>query len=369
MTADPQALYMSLELANRKWDLAFTRGGTIRRRSVKAGDGEGTLLEVSRAKERLGLPADARVVSCYEAGRDGFWIHRFLVNHGIENLVVDAASIEVSRRKRRRKTDRLDAEKLVRLLLRHCGGEEKVWGVARVPSEAEEDERRLHRELDRLKKERTSHRNRIRSLLVLHGIREMPGRDYRRDLARFRTLEGQALPGALRGELERESERLEMLEEQICSVKAARRARLKEPETAGEQRAAKLIRLRGVGPESSWVLSHEFFGWRRFRNRREVGALSGLAGTPYNSGDSSRDQGISKAGNKRIRCTMIELSWLWLRFQPESALSKWFWKRFGHGSSRMRRIGIVAVARKLLIAFWKYLEWDEVPAGAVLASA
>ena len=162
---------------------------------------------------------------------------------------------------------------------------------------------------------------------------------------------------------------MRLVQEQIRGVEAARRVRLKDPETAGEKVAAKLVRFRGVGPVSSWVISHEFFGWRRFANRREVGALSGLTGTPYNSGQSVRDQGISKAGNKRIRYRMVELSWLWLRFQPESALSQWFWRRFGHGNSRARRRGIVALARKLLIAFWKYLEWGEVPAGAVLVGA
>ena len=161
MTTSPEALYMSLELGNKKWDLGFSRGGRVRKRTVKAGDRAGVLGEVARAKERLGLPADAPVKSCYEAGRDGFWIHRFLVGEGIENLVVDPASIEVTRRKRQRKTDRLDAEKLVRQLIRHWRDEEKVWGVVRVPSEAEEDARRLHREMERLKKERTSHKNRV----------------------------------------------------------------------------------------------------------------------------------------------------------------------------------------------------------------
>jgi transposase len=360
---------MSLELGNKKWDFGFSRGGKFRKRSVNAGDLAGTLREVALAKERLGLPADAPVKSCYEAGRDGFWIHRFLVREGIENLVVDPASIEVTRRKRRRKTDRLDAEKLVRQLIRHWRDEEKVWGVVRVPSEAEEDARRLHREMERLKKERTSHKNRVRSLLLLHGVRQMPGEDFRADLARMRTWEDRELPEALQEELVRECERLSTVQEQIRRVESARRLRLKKPETAGEKVAAKLVRFRGVGPVSSWVLSHEFFGWRRFANRREVGALSGLTGTPYNSGQSVRDQGISKAGNKRIRYRMVELSWLWLRFQPESALSQWFWKRFGHGNSRARRRGIVALARKLLISFWKYLEWGEVPAGAVLVGA
>ena len=365
-TLQTKSLYIAMELSNKKWKLAFSNGDKIREVNVPAGSQKGLREAICRAKERLGMEEDTKVLSCYEAGRDGFWIHRFLEKEGIENLVVDPASIEVNRRYRRVKTDRLDAEKLLRMLMRYWGGEKTIWRVARVPGEEEEDERRLHRELERLKKERTGHRNRIKSLLVLHGIKDKPRKDYKAYLEWVRTWDGKPLPEALRGELGRELERLGKLNEQIRFLEKMQEAHLKEPETESERKAQKLNRLKGVGPVSSWMLAKEFFGWRDFRNRREVGALAGLTGTPYDSGDGVRDQGISKAGNKRVRYSTIELAWGWLRFQPESELTKWFWKRFGHGNKRMRRIGIVALARKLLIALWKYVENDEIPEGAVL---
>lgn len=365
-TLRSKSLYMAMELGNKKWKLAFSNGEKIRKVTVEARDQQGLVKAVERAKEKLGLEPGAKVLSCYEAGRDGFWIDRFLEKNGIENLMVDAASIEVNRRRRRAKTDRLDAEKLVRQLMRYWAGEKTVWGVAHVPSEEEEDERRLHREIERLKNERKAHRNRIGSLLVLHGITGMPGKDYDAQLERMRTWDGKPLPDGLRGELKRECQRQEKVNEQIKCLEKWQQESLKNPETAAEHKARKLKSLKGVGPVGSWTLVMEFFGWRDFKNRREVGALAGLTGTPYDSGDDVHDQGISKAGNKRVRYLAIELAWSWLRFQPQSELSKWFWRRYGHGTKRMRRIGIVAVARKLLIAFWKYLETNELPEGAVL---
>lgn len=266
------------------------------------------------------------------------------------------------------KTDRLDAESLVRMLIRYEKGERTLWRVAKVPSEVEEDERRLHREIQRLKKERTSHCNRIRGLLVLHGVR-LGRRIVGIALERLRTWDGKELPAALREELLRECDRLSVLEKQIKELEKTQEQRVKIPQTASDHVAKTLHQLRGVGPVSSWILSKEFFGWRTFHNRREVGALAGLTGTPYSSGTSERDQGISKAGNVRVRWVMIELSWRWLQFQPGSALSKWFWGRFGHGNGRMRRIGIVALARKLLVALWKYLDHGEIPEGAALKAA
>jgi transposase len=357
---------MAMELSNKKWKLAFSEGGTIRKKTITARDQEALRQEVGKAKEKLSLPAGAKVRSCYEAGRDGFWIHRFLEKEGIENIVVDPGSIEAPKGRKRRKTDRLDAEQLLRRLVRYWNGEKMVWGVARVPTEAQEDERRLHRERDRLKSEKTAHRNRIRSLLLLEGIDEMPKKDYQAFLDRVRTWKGEPLPAELQAELRREYRRLEQVEEQFKEVEKLRDARLKNPVTVADKKAQKLERLMGVGKTSSWILGKEFFGWRDFRNRREVGQLAGLTGTPYCSGDMRHDQGISKAGNKRIRYVMIELAWGWLRFQPQSELSKWFMRRFGNGGSRMRRVGIVAMARKLLIALWKFVDRDEVPAGAVL---
>ena len=364
-----KTLYMAMELSASKWGLAFSNEEKVPQITVIAGDQAGLLGQIKRAKEKLGLPPEAPVVCCYEAGRDGFWIHRLLEREGVRNHVVDAASIEVNRRKRRVKTDRLDAESLVRMLIRYEKGERTLWRLAKVPSEAEEDERRLHREIQRLKKERTAHCNRIRGLLVLQGVRLVRRTIVGIPLEQLRTWDGKELPAALMEELVRERERLRVLEEQVRQLEKVQTERVKKPQTRSDHVAEKLSQLRGVGPVSSWILSKEFFGWRTFHNRREVGALAGLTGTPYSSGSSEHDQGISKAGNVRVRWVMIELSWRWLQFQPDSALSKWFWLRFGHGNGRMRRIGIVALARKLLVAFWKYLDHGEMPEGAVMKAA
>jgi transposase len=254
------------------------------------------------------------------------------------------------------------------MLIRYALHNEKtVWRVVRVPSQAEEDERRPQREYKRLKNESTAHRNRIRSLLVLHGRYNMKvgGLDY----SQMRDWQGQELPASVREELIREQARLAQLNEQLQALERQLKQELKDPKTAGEQKASKLARLKGIGVHGATLLSHELFGWRTFHNRREVGAIAGLTGTAYASGELNLEQGISKAGNKRVRCTMIEMAWMWTRYQPKSQLTQWFWQRFGWGGKRMRRIGIVALARKLLIALWRYVEFDEIPAGAVLSAA
>lgn len=357
------AVFMSLELSQRTWRLAFSNGTKIRHSQVPAGDFAGLQELSAHAKAKFGLAAETPVRSVYEAGRDGFWIHRRLAELGYENLVVDAASIEVDRRQRRAKTDRLDAGRLVQMLMRYHGGERKLWQVVRVPSVAEEDARRLHRELERLKKEQTGHRARLLSLLSLHAVaNKLVQKWLRRPVAEW---PGQSLPSAVAAELERERQRLQLVRTQILELEKQQEQLVAKPQTPAQQQAAKLARLRAIGVISAWLLAHEF-GWRQLRNRRQVGALAGLTGTPYDSGQSRHDQGISKAGNKRVRWLMVELSWAWLRLQPDSALTKWFWERFGHGSARQRRVGIVALARKLLVALWRYWEHDELPAGAVL---
>jgi transposase len=321
---------------------------------------------VTKAKERFHLPEDVRVVSCYEAGRDGFWLHRYLLSIGIENQVVDSSSIEVNRRGRRAKTDRIDGDKLLTMVMRDLGGERDVWSVVQVPSIEEEDARRLHRELERLKSERTGHRNRLQGLLVAQGMRLKPGRDFLERLEKVSLWDGGALPVELKGELVREYERLRLVEEQIHSSEQVQDERLEQAQTEAMRQVVQLMSLCGIGKTSAWVFVMEFFGWRRFRNRREVGALAGLTGTPYDSGDSQRDQGISKAGNRRIRTLSIEIAWSWLRYQPQSKLSLWFKERFAGGGKRMRRIGIVALARRRLIALWQYLEHGLLPPGAQL---
>lgn len=362
------SMMMAMELSNKKWKLAFSNGEKVRQVNVDWGAKKEFIRQVEMAKEKLGLSADVEVCSCYEAGRDGFWIDRFLRKHGIRNIVVDPASIEVSRRSRKAKTDRLDAEKLVVMLIRyHWHGEKKVWRVVRVPDVGAEDEMRLHRARARLLKERNAHINRIRSLLALHGIKVSCSL-HKSEASAFRDWEGKALPVELRKELEHELIRFRLVRAQLKELGDIQKMRMKKPETEADRKAAKLMRVKGVGPVSSWVIGKEFFGWRKFKNRREVGSLAGLTGTPYSSGDSNRELGISKAGNKRVRSVCVELAWGWLRFQPESELSKWYMERFGGGGKRMKRIGIVALARKLLVALWKYVERDELPAGAIVSA-
>jgi transposase len=354
-------LYMALELSDKKWKVALSTGGIkVRQYGVEGGNRGGLLAVIEKAKLRFGLSGAVKVVCCYEAGRDGFWVHRFLLEAGIENKVVDSSSIEVNRRQRRAKTDRLDAGKLLSMLVRHCTGEQDVWQVLRVPTRAEEDARRTHRELERLEQEHTAHTNRIGSLLALHGLRakNIGGRGWEERLAGY----CRQLGTHEAAELERESARLKLVKQQKREIQAAQGELLK---SARGLQILRLARLAGIGVKSAWTLFYEFF-WRRFNNRREVGSCAGLTGTPYQSGDSQREQGISKAGNKRVRWLMIELAWSWLRYQPQSELSVWYGRRFAHGGKRLRRIGIVALARRLLIAIWRYLEQGVIPAGARL---
>jgi transposase len=366
-TTPKNSLFMALELSNKNWKISLSNGEKLRNLSVPAGDLEGLRVRLQASKEKLGVSADCPVWSCYEAGRDGFWIHRALTNMGVKNVVVDPASIEVSRRRKHLKTDRLDAEKLVRMLMRYTlYGEKTVWRVVVIPTEEQEDARRLHREQERLKKERTGHLNRIRGLLMLHGVRL--GRVERMDVSVLRDWQGQPLGAALREELQREQARLVVVNEQIAAIEVEQTQRLRKPSTQADVVAVKLQKFKGIGPISAWVLSQEVFGWRHFENRRQVGSMAGLTGTAYASGDTTVEQGISKAGNRRVRSTMIELAWRWTWYQPQSELTIWYQQRFGSGGKRLRRIGIVALARKLLIALWKYLETGEVPVGARLGA-
>jgi transposase len=280
---------------------------------------------------------------------------------------VDSSSIEVNRRYRRAKTDRIDVTKLAGMLIRHVNGEQKLWSVLHIPTAAQEDNRRLNREADRLKKERTAHTNRIKSLLVLHGIRLRIGKGFEQALDRVVMYNGDKLAQRLKQEILREYQRYQLAQAQLKEI-TVEKAEVLEQDSPFAVKARALINLRSIGQVSSWDLTSEFFGWREFKNVKQVSAASGLAPTPYASGDLNREQGISKAGNPRVRKTMIELAWFWLRYQPQSQLSQWFFKRFGSGGARMRRIGIVALARKLLVALWKYLELGLVPEGAVLKS-
>jgi transposase len=359
-------LYLALELSWNSWKLAFTigPGQKARLRTIPARNTGVLLAEIAKAKARFGLPDDTPVASCYEAGRDGFWLHRFLAHQGIDNRVVDSASIEVNRRMRRAKSDALDATKLVEMLIRFHNGETKVWRVVRVPSVQDEDRRQRHRELIELKSQRTEHSNRIKGLLATFGLDALVDARLPERLERLRQWDGEPLPPKVTQRILREFARWQQVDAQVRALSNEQRRAVRDDAEPQVEQVRRLLGLKGIGQAGAWILVREVFGWRAIKNRRELAALAGLVPTPYGSGDSHREQGISKAGNRRVRWVLVELSWGWLRYQPNSALSEWYRKRFGSGNSRARKVGIVALARKLLIALWKYLETGEVPAGA-----
>lgn len=360
-------LYLAMELGWDGWQLAFSTGlgGAVWQVSVPARNRQRVKAAIDQARGRFGMGEGCEVVSCYEAGRDGFWVDRWLRSVGVANRVVDSSSIEVDRRARRIKTDRLDAAKLVTMLMRYEAGERKVWSVVRVPSEAQEDARHLHRELRTLKKEQTRLINRIKGLLASQGVDGRMGRGgLLQSLDGVRIWDGSPLPEGLRQRLEAEIERYGFLHQQVLSLEAQMR-RLVGSRCAVMADVRRLAGLRAIGQAGATILVREF-GWRDFRNRRQVGALSGLAPTPFQSGRSFREGGISRAGNRHVRGIIVDLAWSWLRWQPGSELSCWYRRRFAGGSSRVRRIGIVALARKLLIALWRYWAQGKLPSGAVL---
>ena len=375
MAADLQAksyasetvLYMAMELSDKQWRLAFGDGTRQRQVVIEAGNVAGLCEQIDKAKAKWDMSANCPVVSCYEAGRDGFWLHRQLTALGIVNRVVDAASIEVSRRARRAKTDRLDARGLLEKLIRYERGERGVWRVVRVPDPVWEDRRQLERERGQLLGECTRHRNRLGSKLVAQGIRLRIDKDFVQRLDEVRLFDGSALPVHLKAGLIREFERLQAVTAQLRAVEQEIGALVASEEDL--QAARTLMLLSGVGKVSAWVLVLEILGWREMANRRQLASLAGLVPSPYNSGGMVRDQGISKAGNRRVRTLLIQLAWLWLRYQPRSKHSLWFQERFGGGSKRQRRIGIVALARRLLIDLWRFVETGVVPQGASLQVA
>jgi transposase len=367
-------LCLAIELSKKSWDVLVCSpvAAKLSRYRSPAGDGASLLTLIARlrtkAEARLGKPIE--VVSCYEAGYDGFWLHRLLMAHGIDNKVFDPASLQVSRRARPAKTDRIDGERLLRALLAHLRGEPRVISVVRVPSIADEDARRLHRERSRLVAERVQHVNRIKGLCATQGIYDFEPlrRDRTERLASLRTGDGRVLPDRLKAEIEREIKRLELVLMMIANIEKERDAILDETKAADHPNAAKiqaLAKFKGIAAEFSSVLVGEVY-YKDFDNRRQVGSYVGLAPSPFASGAMQRDQGISKAGNPKARTSAIEFAWMWLRHQPASALSIWFRERVGSLKGRPRRIAIVALARKLLVALWRYLETGLVPQGAVL---
>ena len=366
-TAVPGVLLLACELSARTWKLGFTvgRGQRPRVRPIPAGALGQLATEIAAAKARWGLAPTAPVVSCYEAGREGFWLHRYLASQGVTNVVVDSSSIEVNRRARRAKTDGLDLAGLLTLLERHARGERRVWHVVRVPSVADEDARHLHRSRETFQQERTRLINRLHGLLATQGLRVPVRADFLDQLAAARLWDGTPVPVGLAQRLTRVWTQLAAVTGQLAAVDAERAA-LVASETA--RWAARLATVKGIGPIGAWCLSTELFSWRQIRNGRELGALAGMVPSPYQSGDTHHDQGISRAGNRHVRRMMVQLAWSWLRYQPTSALSRWYRARFDQ-SRRLRRIGIVALARKLLIALWRYGASGRVPDGAELKAA
>ncbi len=371
---DLGAIFVSLELSHSKWlitSLSPGGGARMSKHSVAGGDVAGMLArfaELSRkVKPRTGQCFPIIVIQ--EAGLDGFWIHRVLEASGIESHVVDPASIATSRRRRRAKTDKIDGEALVRALLAYKRGEPRVCAMLRVPTPEEEDRRRLSRERKALTNERVRHVNRIKGLLFGQGVSsyEPLHRDRRKRLEALKTGDGRPLPAHLKMQVGRELDRLELLLEQIKAVEAARDAMLAAAQVVSPA-PAMLLNLKGIGPEFAAVLWSEGLS-RHFDNRRQVASYAGLAPSPWQSGAVDHDQGVSKAGNPRLRTTLIQLAWLWRRHQPRSALTLWFEDRVKHNGGRLKKTTIVALARKLLVALWKYVNAGVVIEGAIMKTA
>lgn len=367
MSVSEPTLYVAFELGKKDWKLAMTAGFGTQPwlRTVASKDWPAVERAFAQGRARFGLTRTAQVVSCYEAGRDGFWIHRALVAKGVANRVVDSASIEVSRRARRPKTDRLDALKLVTMLVRVWGGERRVWSEVHVPTVADEAARQVSRERTALTQDQTRLVNQLRGWLATWGA-TLPSRRRGSWWTSVRDWAGTALPVEVQARLARAEARLQRLEVQIAELDAQQQAAV----TAAASTTAlhHLVQLKGVATTSASVLVDEGLVWRAFRNRRQIGGLLGFAPTPYDSGDSAREQGMSRAGNARLQAISIQLAWNWVRWQPQSALTRWYQANLGKGK-RARRIGIVAVARKLVIALWRYVTAGVVPAGAILKAA
>jgi len=366
--AKEDTLLIGMDLSAKSWRICSgtLTGRRERQKSLRAEDVPHVFRdEVSRAKQKLELPESAPVVVVYEAGRDGFWPYRLLSEWGFEVIVVDPSSLEVPQRSKRRKTDRLDARELLGKL-RHRTQGERPWREVRVPSAEEEDERQLTRERDRLIKERTQLKCRARSVAAKHGLRLEPYPGFSESLDSLRTPWGAPLgPDAMR-DLQHTDERLQLVERQICELEQEQVERLKAPRSRISETARRLTQVKSVALQTAWGLSTECFGWRDFANTREVGGASGLVPVPFNSGSRERDQGISKNGPRRVRQLAIELAWRWQYHQREDRLTLWYHERFAGGGRRQRKVGIVGLARKILVALWKFLEFGELHEGMEL---
>jgi len=370
---DHATAFVSLELSRSKWVITSLSpcSNKMSKYSIDGGNGTALLdcLARLRVKAESRIGTAVKIVVIQEAGLDGFWIHRLLESNGIESHVVEPASIAVPRRHRRTKTDAIDGEMLVRTLMAYKRGEPRVCSMVVAPTPEEEDRRRISRERRTLIKERIEHVNRVKGLLASQGIFEYEPmrKDFRNRIESLRTGDGRPLLPQLKAEIIRELDRIDLVLRQIAAIEAERDALVKSDST-DEAPAALLMKLKGIGPEFAAVLWLEGL-FRRFANRRQLAAYAGLVPSPWQSGSVNRDQGISKSGNPRLRTIMVELAWLWLRYQPASALSCWFRERVGSERGRIRRITIVALARKLLVALWRYTTHGELPNGAELKTA
>lgn len=371
MMPSENRVLIAIELSVSSWFVAVRLPGSEKSRLHRVEGGDTTALLAlirdlrSRAETKLRHAAD--VACCFEAGRDGFWLHRLLTAHGAIAYVLEPTSILVNRRARRAKTDRLDAEGMLRVLAAWLGGDRQVCSIVRVPTPEDEDAKRPHREREHLVQERQRLENRMEALLFTQGIRGRPSlRSWERDIAKLRTGDGRALPCLMRAELNRLRRRLVLILELIHEMEAERaKALAAKGDDAMTRKIADLQRIRGIGANFSTVLAREVL-YRSFANRRQLASYVGIAPMPYQSGGMDRDRSISRAGNPRARTTLIQLAWLWLRYQPGSALSDWFRGRVGTLQGRTRRIAIVAMARKLLIALWRYVETGVLPDGVEL---
>ena len=367
-------VHVAIELSVSSWVVAARLPGIDKSRLHRLAGGDTAALLTTIADLRLQASAKlgsaAEVACCFEAGRDGFWLHRLLTAHGIAAYVLEPTSILVNRRARRAKTDRLDAEGMLRVLATWLAGDQQVCSIVRVPTPEEEDAKRPHREREQLVADKLRIENRIEALLFTQGIRGRPSlRSWERDVAALRTGDGRALPPLMRSELDRLRRRLVLVLELelIRELEAARADALQKAEATDTMvgKITALQRIRGIGENFAAVLTREVF-YRSFGNRRQLASYVGITPMPYQSGGMDRDRSISRAGNPRARTTMIQLAWLWLRYQPDSALATWFRERVGQLQGRTRRIAIVAMARKLLIALWRYVETGVVPNGIAL---
>jgi transposase len=372
---DLGAIFVSLELSRSTWlitSLSPGVGEKLSKHSVPAGDATALLARLDLLKQKASLRTGRQfpMIVIQEAGLDGFWVHRVLENTGVESHVVDPASILTSRRHRQAKTDRIDGETLVRTLLAYKRGEPRVCSMVRVPTPDQEDRRRICRERKALLTERIGHTNRIKGLLCTQGVFNYNPllRDRRARLEALQTGDGRPLPDRMKAQISRELDRIELIIAQLKAVEAERDLLLEKEQATPTAPTVMLSQLKGIGPQIATLLWSEAL-YRHFDNRRQVAAYAGLAPTPWKSGSIDHEQGVSKAGNPRLRTVMIQVAWLWTRHQPNSALTLWFKDRVERNSGRMRKTAIVALARKLLVAFWKYVTSGVVIEGAVTQAA